>query len=65
MVVCTSEKMLNIATSLIKDAQEFYGHIFLNRDDIQAEIIKDICQELNINNEHAKYIYEFVKNNVN
>lgn len=60
----TSEKMLSTITSLIKDAEIFYSQIFLNRDDIQKEIIKDIQHELNISYENAKYVYDLIKNNV-
>lgn len=59
----TSEKMLITITSLIKDAEEFYEQILLNRDHIKGEIIKDIQQELNIDDEHAKILYELIKNN--
>jgi len=59
----TSEKMLNAITSLIKDAEEFYTQIFMNKEKIQDEIIKDIKEELNVDYEDAKYIYELIKNN--
>jgi len=59
----TSEKMLNAITLLIKDAEEFYTQIFMNKEKIQDEIIKDIKEELNIDYEDAKYIYELIKNN--
>ena len=55
--------MLITITSLIKDAEEFYEQILLNRDHVKGEIIKDIQQELNIDDEHAKILYELIKNN--
>ena len=60
----TSEKMLNVIMSLIKDGEEFYTQIFMNKEKIQDEIIKDIKEELNVDYEDAKYIYELIKNNV-
>jgi hypothetical protein len=60
----TSEKMLIKITSLIKDAEEFYSHIFMTKEKIQAEIIKDIKEELNVDYEDAKYVYDLIKNNV-
>ena len=60
----TSEKMLNVITSLIKDGEEFYSQIFMNKEKIQVEIIKDIKEELNVDYEDAKYVYDLIKNNV-
>ena len=60
----TSEKMLIKITSLIRDAEKFYSHIFMSKEKIQAEIIKDIKEELNVDYEDAKYVYDLIKNNV-